>query len=128
MAHSTTDIEVLYRGERKRLERRLHRLIGNHFAAADLVRDLFLRFCERRGEPREDAKLYLMRSARNAAIDHVRSERVRAEFLARTVVEQIAAPVPDPHEIIAARQALSRVDKAIDALPEKSRSARSKST
>lgn len=121
MTQSTTDIEVLYRGERKRLESRLRRLVGNHFVAADLVHDLFLRFWERRGEPREDAKLYLMRSARNAAIDHIRSERIRTEFLARTPVEQIAAPVPNPHEIVVARQALGRVDAAIAALPERSR-------
>lgn len=121
MTHSTTDVETLYRGERKRLESRLRRLIGNNFAAADLVHDLFLRFWERRAEPREDARSYLMRSARNAAIDYLRSERVRAEFLARTAVEQIAAPVPNPHDVVAARQALSSVDAAIEALPERSR-------
>lgn len=121
MTDSATDIEILYRGERKRLENRLRRLIGNKFAAADLVHDLFLRLWEKRGEAREDARLYLMRSARNAAIDHIRSERIRADFLARIAVEQIAAPISNPHEIVAARQTLSRVDTAIDALPERSR-------
>lgn len=121
MAGAGTDIEALYRSERARLEGRLRRLLGHNNAASDIVHDLFVRLWERRGEARDDAVAYLMRSARNAAIDHIRSERIRSDYRVLTVIEQHARPSPTPHDIVVAREALGIVDRAIDALSDRTR-------
>lgn len=121
MKDSTADLAALYLAERGRLQRRIVRMIGCRATAADLVHDLFLRLWDRKPERTGEVAAYLARSARNAAIDHIRSERVRAEFIAGTVSEQHGAPSPSPHDIVEARDGLARIDAIIRGLPERTR-------
>lgn len=115
------DIAALYLSESARLRRKLARMVGDQAIAADLLHDIFLRLW-RRAEPLDgNDAAYLTRSARNAAIDHLRAERIRADFVKGTVPEQHAGGVPSPHAVLEAREGLSQVDTAIRALPERTR-------
>lgn len=121
MSETSFDLTALYTTERRRLETRISRMIGCRAAAADLVHDLFLRLWDRPPRQGGDPTGYLVRSARNAAIDHLRAERVRLAFIEGTVREQHGAPAPSPHDVLEARQELSEVDAIIRALPERTR-------
>lgn len=115
------DLSALYQSEETRLRRRIARIIGDPTLAADLVHDVFVRML-RRSQPLDGSDVaYLMRSARNAAIDHIRAERIRHDFVAGTVPEQHAAGLPLPDATLEARQGLEAVDEAIRALPERTR-------
>lgn len=115
------DIAALYVSECARLRRKVARMIGDQTAASDLVHDIFLRLW-RRTEPLEgNDTAYLTRSARNAAIDHLRAERIRTDFVKGTVPEQHAGGLPSPHAVLEAREGLHQVDAAIRALPERTR-------
>ncbi len=112
---------ALYAAEQARLRRRLTRMTGDPAAASDLLHDIFLRLWRRADAPEGSDAAYLMRSARNAAIDHNRSERVRADYASGLVPEQVAGAIPTPEAICAAREGLRRADDAIRALPERTR-------
>lgn len=115
------DIAALYLSESARLRRKVARIVGDQATAADLVHDIFLRLW-RRAEPLDgNDTAYLTRSARNAAIDHLRAERIRADFVKGTVPEQHAGGVPSPHAVLEAREGLNQVDQAVRALPERTR-------
>jgi DNA-directed RNA polymerase specialized sigma24 family protein len=83
---------------RDRLESCISRIVGCRATAADLVQELFLRLWGRApdhdpGIARpDDAAAYLFRSAHNLAIDHLRSERIRAP--------QVASPLTDVGEVM----------------------------
>ena len=121
MSDSGTQFVELYLAESGRLQRRISRIIGCRTTASDLVHDIFLRLWKRKQEGIDEAPAYLTRSARNAAIDHLRSERVRAGYVDGTVPEQRFAAPSSPHDIVAARDHLRRIDDVIRALPERSR-------
>src|SRR5689334_22233136 len=105
------DIAALYVSECARLRRKVARMIGDQTAAADLVHDIFLRLWRRSAPLDGNDTAYLTRSARNAAIDHLRAERTRADFVRGTVPEQHAGAVPSPHAVIEAREGLNQVDE-----------------
>ncbi len=97
-------------------------MIGCRVTAADLVHDLFLRLWSRPETGTNEPSSYLMRSARNAAIDHLRRERIRSDYVTGTVAEQRSGMVvPSPHDIVAARDHLRHIDDVIRALPERTR-------
>ncbi|WP_222877240.1 RNA polymerase sigma factor [Terrihabitans soli] len=115
------DIAALYLSESARLRRKVARMVGDQATAADLVHDIFLRLW-RRAEPLDgNDAAYLTRSARNAAIDHLRAERIRSDFVKGTVPEQHYAGLPSPHAVLEAREGLTQVDTAIRGLPERTR-------
>ena len=78
---------------RQQMETLVSRRVGCRATAADLVQELFLRFWRRPTAPVEDLGTYLLRSAHNLAIDHLRSEgsRNRAES-ALLPEQQLAEP------------------------------------
>jgi RNA polymerase sigma-70 factor (ECF subfamily) len=121
MSDSATQLAELYLAESGRLQRRIGRMIGCRTTAADLVHDIFLRLWKRKQDGMDEAAAYLARSARNAAIDHLRSERIRADYMDSTVSEQRFAASPSPYDIVAARDHLRHVDDVIRTLPERSR-------
>jgi RNA polymerase sigma-70 factor (ECF subfamily) len=96
-------------------------MIGDTSTAADLVHDVFLRMCRRQHAPEGEDAAYLLRSARNAAIDYIRAERVRSEYVKGTVPEQHAAGPPSPHAFAEARDNLRQIDMLLRALPERTR-------
>lgn len=109
----------LYLDEGARLERQVARRIGNRSIAMDLVHDVFLRCWERGGALRGSPAAFVTRSARNAAIDHLRREILHNAHAAHAV----PAPVPqDPaFDALSAREAGAAVRRAIADLPETTR-------
>jgi RNA polymerase sigma factor (sigma-70 family) len=116
-----TDVTALYLSESVRLRRKVARMIGDSATAADLVHDVFLRLWGRGRELEGCDAAYLARSVRNAAIDHIRAERTRADFVAGTVPEQRTAGFPSPYAVLEARDGLRHVDEVIRTLPERTR-------
>lgn len=115
------DLAALYLSEGARLRRRVTRLIGDPATAADLVHDVFLRLWGGHQTLEGCDAAYLARSARNAAIDHIRAERTRAAYITGTVPEQHVVASPSPHDIVEARQGLQQVDDVLRALPDRTR-------
>lgn len=106
---------------RSAMERSLLRRVRCRATATDLLQDLFLRLWQRPQGAGRDEPRYLLRSARNIAIDHLRSAGHRAEM------RDLAADLPDrstpPDEVIAARQQLQAIEAALEALPHRTRQA-----
>lgn len=122
MTSRAVDFVRLFTAERGRLLGRLSRRTGCPATAADIVQDIFLRLWERTTDATGNPAAYLNRSARNAAIDHLRAERVRAAHVAGLTPEQHAPAVaPTPEALLEVRDRLDRVDEAIRRLPERTR-------
>lgn len=121
MSAKTKEFTALYLAEHERLERQIRRRVGCASTASDLVHDIFLRLWERTTARLGDPAAYLSRSARNAAIDHIRTEKRRSTFFGAILPEQYAAPCESPEEAISARQDLRAIEDALAALPERTR-------
>lgn len=121
MNAKTEEITALYIAEHERLERQITRRIGCSSTASDLVHDIFLRLWERTAGRLSEPAAYLTRSARNAAIDHVRAEKRHGEMVAGLLPEQYASPAPRPDDVVSARQELSGIDDRLAALPPRTR-------
>lgn len=121
MTFKTDEFAALYVSEHHRLERQICRRVGCRATAADLVHDIFLRLWEKATEQTGNGAAYLSRCARNAAIDHVRSEQRRGDFLDRILPEQYAASPASPLDQICARQTIRDMDEALSLLPKKTR-------
>lgn len=121
MNGKTEEITALYVAEHERLERQICRRVGCPSTASDLVHDIFLRLWERTAGRLAEPAAYLTRSARNAAIDHVRAERRRSAFFGSLLSEQYAAPSASPDDVVSARQELRSIDDALAALPTRTR-------
>ncbi|WP_083265739.1 MULTISPECIES: RNA polymerase sigma factor [Pseudomonadaceae] len=116
--------EVLLRtflAERSRMEALVNRRVRCRATAADLVQELFLRFWRRADAQVEDLATYLLRSARNMAIDHLRSEGSRSRTEAGLLAEQHLPEPADPEAALAAGHDLRHVQAALRALPERTR-------
>lgn len=116
--------EVLLRtflAERSRMEALVNRQVRCRATAADLVQELFLRFWRRADAQVEDLATYLLRSARNMAIDHLRSEGSRSRTEAGLLAEQHLPEPTDPEAALAAGHDLRHVQAALRALPERTR-------
>lgn len=121
MTANSEKIAALYEAEHNRLERQICCRIGCRSTACDLVQDIFLRLWERATDWKGDSAAYLTRCARNAAIDHIRSEKTRTEFFGGILPEQYTAPSVAADEIVAARQDIRNIDDALAALPKRTR-------
>ncbi|PZP24384.1 RNA polymerase sigma factor [Pseudomonas kuykendallii] len=117
---SQEDFLRVFLANRQRLELLVSRQVGCRATAADLVQDLFLRFWRRPVLQVEEMGTYLLRCARNLAIDHLRLEGSRSRTLN-------AFPMPDgqrPDALEAgllASDDLRNVDAALRGLPERTR-------
>ncbi|MBD1552484.1 RNA polymerase sigma factor [Pseudomonas typographi] len=111
----------VFLAERPRMEAVVARRVGCRQTAADLVQELFLRFWRRPQTQVGELRHYLMRSAGNLAIDHLRSEDARerlANGLAPLGDEAVGA---SPHQALEAGSELRHVEAALRALPERTR-------
>lgn len=119
MTH-TSEVEDLYRSEHRRLEAQIARRTGNSHSARDLVHDVFLRLWDK-AERLTITPAYLSVSARNAAIDHLRSEQVKREFVNQVVPEQFAAQSVTPLQHLEARDSARLIDNVLRQLPDRTR-------
>lgn len=113
------DISELYASERLRLERQVRWRVGCAATARDIVQDVFLRFIERKDPGPGNAQAFLARAARNAAIDHIRAERIRREHAQAAPPDE--ASEGSGFEVTAAREDLQRVRGAMSDLPDRTR-------
>ncbi len=114
------DFLRVFLSERSRMEALVSRRVGCRATAADLVQDLFLRFWRRPQVQVEELSTYLLRSARNMAIDHLRSETSRTRSETGLLAEQLTEPSA-PEIALDASYDLRQVDLALRALPERTR-------
>lgn len=104
---------------RQQLEALVKRRVGCGATAADLVQELFLRFWKRPTQV-ESLDQYLMRSAHNLAIDHLRGEQARQRSL-QELAPQDEHTTPSLDDLLQAKDALQLVEQALRHLPERTR-------
>lgn len=105
---------------RPRMERQVMRRIGCAATTADLLQSLFLRLWRRPPQVTELSGAYLVRSARNIAIDHQRAQAARPEAHAAPP-EDMAAEQPDAERIMGAAEEYEIVRTTLRALPDRTR-------
>ncbi|HTM45515.1 MAG TPA: RNA polymerase sigma factor [Polyangiaceae bacterium] len=105
-----------YRSYSARLFGFLKRMCKGSALAEDLLQHTFLRLAERGPElhPDSDLRAWLFAVARNALLDHVRSEPATAH---ETVLEELFAPAPD----LEARFLLGDIESALAELSSQDR-------
>lgn len=118
--HGRAHFLQVFLSQRLQMEALVSRRVGCRATAADLVQDLFLRFWRRPLVQVEELSTYLLRSAGNIAIDHLRSEGARGR------VNQHWQPEPDarscePQAALEAGNDLRQVEAALRGLPERTR-------
>ncbi|WP_235188785.1 MULTISPECIES: RNA polymerase sigma factor [Erwiniaceae] len=121
MTDKSKDLAALYLTEHERLERQIRHRVGCRTIASDLVQDIFLRLWEKAFEWKGDSAAYLTRCARNAAIDHLRAEKTKADYLQGVLAEQYAEESESPQDIVSAQQNIHHIDEILAALPQKTR-------
>lgn len=121
MADKSKELAALYLIEHKRLERQIRRRVGCGNTAMDLVQDIFLRLWEKAEWWKGDSAAYLSRCARNAAIDHLRTEKTKESYLQNAATGQDEEQSASPHEIVAAQENIRHLDKILASLPQKTR-------
>lgn len=90
------------------------RRTGDREAAADIVQDVFVRMLSSAGQRETDEEVKILyASARNATIDHVRTESRRRNILDRLTPSQLAAAPAVPDAIVEGREALATIDRAL---------------
>ncbi|MDH1012131.1 sigma-70 family RNA polymerase sigma factor [Pseudomonas nicosulfuronedens] len=114
------DFLQVFLSQRPRMEALVQRRVGCRATAADLVQDLFLRFWKRPQAPVEELGSYLLRSARNLAIDHLRGEDSRGRTLSALLPDDDDAQ-PSPEQAVQAGAELDLVESALRQLPERTR-------
>ncbi|QJP07016.1 RNA polymerase sigma factor [Pseudomonas multiresinivorans] len=114
------DFLRVFLSQRPRMEALVRRRVGCRATAADLVQDLFLRFWKRPQAPVEELGSYLLRSARNLAIDHLRGEDSRGRTLSALLPDDDDAQ-PSPEQAVQAGAELDLIEDALRKLPERTR-------
>lgn len=104
-----------------RVERQRSRWVACRATAADLCQELFIRLWRRKETRTEDLGPYMMRSARNLAIDHLRSQRSRLRTESALLPEQMFAAPRSLEESHQAGHELQQVEAALRKLPERTR-------
>ena len=110
----------VFLSQRLQMEALVSRRVGCRATAADLVQDLFLRFWRRPLVQVEELSTYLLRSAGNIAIDHLRNEGVRGRLDQHWQCEPDAHG-SEPQAALEAGNDLRQVEAALRGLPERTR-------
>ena len=106
---------------RAQIEAVVQRRVGCRATTADLLQELFIRFWRRPAAPLEDMGSYLIRSAHNLAIDHMRSEGARSRGESALLPQQQVQAGNTPEAALQAGSELRSVEAALRALPERTR-------
>ncbi|ABC22239.1 RNA polymerase sigma factor [Rhodospirillum rubrum] len=98
------------------------RRTGSPSLAADVVQDTWVRAASAEIAMPDNVRAYLYRMAANLAIDHLRRDGARARGLCEeTLLEDIPSAEPAVDRVVAARQELAILSRAVAELPEKCR-------
>ncbi|PXA83468.1 sigma-70 family RNA polymerase sigma factor [Nostoc sp. 3335mG] len=90
----------------------------------DVVQESYCRIATlTRVEHIDDPRRYLFRTARNVVLEQIRRERVVSIEAASGLAELELAPEEEgsPERVVAGRRALERVERLIEALPDRAR-------
>jgi RNA polymerase sigma-19 factor, ECF subfamily len=115
--------EAMFRAYKNDLGAFVTSWVHSREAAEEVIQDLFLHLWEQRHEwqPAVPLNIYLFRAARNRAIDHLRHQRVEAEFQDRIAERRDAgfeprAPVRGD-EAAQAAELEDAIERAVSTLP-----------
>lgn len=116
-------VDGLYRDHRPWLFGWLRRRLGCEHRAEDLAQDVFLRVIQGRKAVRaNEARALLTTIARGLVVDHQRHAALERAYLAYLAAIP-EAYAPSPEEQAGQLQSLARLDRLLDGLPPKARSA-----
>ncbi len=121
-------LETLISSQRNALVRFLSRKLGSVDDAQEIAQDAFLRLHRlEHADDLDNARAYLFQVASNMAIDQLRRRKLHARYLedegARQHDETEARDPGTPEELVAARQQLGLIYRAIEDLPLRCRQA-----
>jgi RNA polymerase sigma factor (sigma-70 family) len=115
-AKSITLLE-LFLAERGKIIRLIGRIVGCRETAEDLAQDVFVKLWGRMVTDQDRSLLF--RTAQTMAIDHVRAQRLRANYAQIAIPERGPAPGTTPDTAVAARQELNLLLQELHILPER---------
>ncbi len=121
MKPNSEEMTALYLAEHHRLVKQIYRRIGSLVAARDLVQDIFLRLWESVPDKQTTTAPFLSRCARNAAIDYLRAEQVRHNYLNGFTDAQEDMSAPSATSILLAQQEKQCIERALALLPAQTR-------
>lgn len=117
----------LYEKHFNRVVKYLLNVVHDFSVAEDLTHDLFFKFYEKRimpgGDPRK-IRNFILKSAKNSALDYIRSERRREERFSRHAAEMTmidAAALSEIEEAYICGEIISTVDDVLLDFPERTR-------
>lgn len=117
MGAKSTALLPLFLAERERIIRVVDRIVKCRVTAEDLAQDVFLRLWGRMVTNNDRGLLF--RTARNLAIDHVRSQSVRARYREAATSEQVFSVSSAPDSVAAAREEVEAFVQALQTLPQR---------
>lgn len=114
--------DVVYSRHQARIYAYLWRIVADDALAADLRQETFIRLWQARAEWQADGSVtgFLIRVARNLAVDANRRYRVRAGLREEMILELHGA-IPPPDVDLDRRERADRIQEAIAALPDRPR-------
>lgn len=119
---SPSAFETTYRDHHGWLVSWLRRRVSDVHEAADLAQDTFVRVLGQPARELQEPRAFLATVARSVLIDHTRRLSLERAYL--HTLAQLPEPVtPSPEERLTALQALEEVDRMLDGLGTKVRSA-----
>ena len=103
------------------LLRTLQRMVNNHSTAEDLLQETYLRVTRALSErPIDHLEPFVFQTARNLALDHLRSRRIQARTLQEDVsldtLQSVAAPISTPEDATQAEQLLEHLSVSLGQL------------
>jgi RNA polymerase sigma-70 factor (ECF subfamily) len=113
--------DALFRAHHAGMCSVVHQMVRSRPVAEELVQDVFVRIWDRpdRGTSSEVTRAYLYTAARNAALSHLRRERMHATWMAReSIASHDAASACDELEY---EELATAVQSAIERLPSRTR-------
>ncbi|AVD88809.1 MULTISPECIES: RNA polymerase sigma factor [unclassified Pseudomonas] len=107
--------------QRLSLLRTLQRMVGNPSTAEDLLQETYLRVSRALSErPIEHLEPFVFQTARNLALDHLRTRRMQSRTLVDDVPEEVlhnvAAPTSSSEDAAYAEQMLKRLSVSLGQL------------
>ena len=122
-ADAAIDLAVLHRRYHAALMAFFVRRIGNRAEAEDLTQEVFARLAAGADRRFLDADAYVFQTAANLLRDRGRRQKVRSDYAAATESDNIAgaADTLSPERVVAGREALQQVVRALQELPDRTR-------
>lgn len=118
---ASQDVLDTFLRHKPQLEKRLNRWVSCRSIAADLCQELFIRLWRRRDVPVDNLDQYMMRSARNLAIDHLRTQSTQFKAEPYLATEDHQTPRSMLEDAEDASRELDKIEEILRKLPERTR-------